>query len=68
MAVSDLIGDTVAKKNFYMDPCGRIKSPDEYAYYIKGSSILDGKPLAKTGDEPITYIEDMFEDIPCFPS
>ena len=50
MAISELIGSTLTKKAFYMDPCGEIKSADEYAYYIKGNSICDGESVAKTGD------------------
>lgn len=50
MSMSELIGTTLTKKTFYMDPCGEIKSPDEYGYYIKGTSICDGESVAKTGD------------------
>lgn len=50
MSISELIGSTLTKKTFYMDPCGEIKSPDEYGYYIKGNSICDGEPIAKSGD------------------
>lgn len=50
MSISELIGSTLTKKTFYMDPCGEIKSTDDYGYYIKGTSICDGEPIAKSGD------------------
>lgn len=56
-AVSDLIGITVVKKNFYIDSCGYIKSPDDCAYYIQNSALYEGKPASSKGETMTTKIE-----------